>query len=63
VPLHLQECFTDLGGRAGDLPESEAAAKETLALPIFPELTRTQLDHVAATLSAYVSRHAPVAAR
>ncbi len=55
VPLHLQECFRELGGKPGDLPESEAAARETLALPIFPELEKRQREHVAATIVDFLS--------
>src|SRR6266540_467585 len=46
VPLHLQNCFGHLGYRAGRLPESERAAAEAISLPVYPELTRGQLDYV-----------------
>jgi dTDP-4-amino-4,6-dideoxygalactose transaminase len=53
VPLHLQKCFAYLNHRAGDFPESERAAAESLALPIYPELEPAQLEHVIAAIREF----------
>ena len=53
VPLHLQECFSYLGCQKGSLPESERAALQTLALPIYPELTEEQQRAVVARIAEF----------
>jgi dTDP-4-amino-4,6-dideoxygalactose transaminase len=56
VPLHLQQCFAYLGGKTGQYPEAEQAAAQTLALPIYPELTETQLQYVVDTIASHYRR-------
>jgi dTDP-4-amino-4,6-dideoxygalactose transaminase len=53
VPLHRQQCFASLSHAEGAFPESERAAAETLALPIYPELSREQLQHVVDTIAGF----------
>jgi len=47
LPLHLQQCFAYVGGKAGDLPASERACHDVLALPVYPELSQDQVRYVA----------------
>ncbi len=56
VPLHVQKCFAHLGYKAGDMPVSEQAAAETLALPIYPELSDEQIRYVAQTVRDFVEK-------
>jgi len=56
LSLHEQECFKSLGYKKGDFPESEKAAVESLALPIYPELTDEQIQYVAAMIKEFFSR-------
>jgi len=53
VPLHLQPCFAYLGYKIGEFPHSEQAAAETLALPIYPELSEAQLEHVSSSVRSF----------
>jgi dTDP-4-amino-4,6-dideoxygalactose transaminase len=53
VPLHLQQCFRYLGHKEGDFPESERAAKNTLALPIFPGLEPQQQEYVVQQIQSF----------
>lgn len=56
VPLHLQECFAELGGRAGDLPVSESLAQEVLSLPIYPEMPQADVAGVTAAIREFYGR-------
>jgi dTDP-4-amino-4,6-dideoxygalactose transaminase len=53
VPLHLQECFASWGGRTGSCPEAERAAGETLAIPVYPELSDPQKRFLAYSLAEF----------
>ena len=54
LSLHEQECFAPLGYKRGDMPNSETAADETLAIPIYPELTDEQIEYVAGKVKEFL---------
>jgi dTDP-4-amino-4,6-dideoxygalactose transaminase len=56
VPLHLQKCFAYLGHASGEFPESERAAEESVALPIYPELDEIQLQYVVDAIADFYRR-------
>jgi len=62
VPLHMQECFADLGYAPEDLPQSLLASEETIALPIYPDLNTEQLEHVASTSVTWIGERATIGA-
>ena len=53
VPLHLQKCYAHLGHKPGDFPVAEKAARECLSLPIYPELTDTQIQRIAEVIKGF----------
>jgi len=62
LPLHLQEAYRGLGYREGDLPVSEMLSKQTLSIPVYPELTREQVDRVSDAILEFTHGRAAVGA-
>lgn len=56
VPMHMQKCFHDLGYKRGSLPETEKAAREVLALPIYAELKKSQVRYVVDSIASFYDR-------
>ncbi len=55
LPMHMQDCFAQLGYKQGDFPASECAAQETLALPVYPELSEAQMQTVVDAINTFFS--------
>lgn len=56
LPMHLQQCYRDLGYQKGAFPVSEKAADEVLSLPVYPELTEPQLLYVVEVIESFCKR-------
>lgn len=54
IPLHLQKCFKYLGYKKGDFPESEKAALETVAIPVYPDLTREEKEYIVSSIKEFL---------
>ena len=54
VPFHLQDCFKNLNHKSGDFPESENASKTSLAIPVYPELTKEQQEYVVQKIKEFI---------
>jgi dTDP-4-amino-4,6-dideoxygalactose transaminase len=55
VPLHLQKAYAYKGYKEGDFPVTESVAKRLLSLPMFPELTKAQIEYVAQTIKEFMT--------
>jgi len=62
VPMHFQDCFANLGIKAGTFPEAERAANESLAIPVYPELNDAQARYVVESIAEFVGQTAGVSA-
>ena len=63
VPFHLQPCFADLGYRQGDFPHAERAAQDSLAIPVYGELTAAQQETVVSAVGQFVQGRVPASAK
>ena len=63
LPLHLQTCYSQLGYKAGDFPNSETASREVLALPVHPALTTGDIERVASRVCAFYREFPDVSAQ
>lgn len=56
VPLHLQQCFKYLGYKRGDFPEAERASSQTFAIPVYPDLTKDEMDYIINSIKEFLNK-------